>query len=217
VSAVPLAVDPSAPSPLLDELAARGRELVDATVRTQVDDAALAAARDSLTEALSLLTTAQRSGPFTPVGSRPVGTDAIPYPYNPVLGRGNPLAPPVHVDVIDGELHGTVTCGSAYEGPPGYVHGGVLSLILDQTLGLANLVAGQPGMTVDLQLRYRRPTPLFRPLQVHSAHVRTDGRRIYADGSISVDGQVCVEATGIFASLGREQIQRIFSHLREPT
>jgi hypothetical protein len=90
----------------------------------------------------------------------------------------------------------------------------VLSLVLDQTLGLANLVAGQPGMTVDLRLRYRRPTPLFRELEVRSAFVRSEGRKIHAEGTISIDGATTVEATGLFLTLLPDQGQQLFSHLR---
>ena len=48
----------------------------------------------------------------------------------------------------------------AYEGPPTCVHGGVIAETFDEMLGAANMVAGNPGMTGTLTVRYRKPTPL---------------------------------------------------------
>ena len=48
----------------------------------------------------------------------------------------------------------------AYEGPPTCVHGGVIAETFDEVLGAANMVAGNPGMTGTLTVRYRKPTPL---------------------------------------------------------
>ena len=36
---------------------------------------------------------------------------------------------------------------AAYEGPPGYVHGGWVALTFDEILGMTNIASGHPGMT----------------------------------------------------------------------
>src|SRR5262245_56588571 len=53
------------------------------------------------------------------------GDSLGPFDNSPLMGLSNPLAPPMHIDVLEDRVVGTVTCGSAYEGPPGYVHGGI--------------------------------------------------------------------------------------------
>jgi Thioesterase superfamily len=119
--------------------------------------------------------------------------------HNPVTGPENAIAPPVYLEATaDGGVTGRCTLGLIYQGPPGYAHGGVTALILDHVLGVANYVAGESGMTAQLTLRYRRPTPLFEPLTISSRQVSVDGRKIRADGAISVDGQECVSAEGLF-------------------
>lgn len=121
--------------------------------------------------------------------------------HDPVTGPENAVAPPLHIfGRPDRSVGGEVTLGMAYQGPPGYVHGGVSALLLDQVLGVANGWAGKSGMTAQLTLRYRRVTPLFTPLAVDGRQVRTDGRKIYAEGSISAGGEVCVEAEGLFVA-----------------
>ena len=118
---------------------------------------------------------------------------------DPVTGPRNAIAPPLQLTGRpDGSVVGVVSLGLAYQGPPGHVHGGVSALLLDHTLGVANGFAGSRGMTARLQLRYTRPAPLFVPLTVTARQLRVEGRRIWAEGAISVDGAPCVTAEGLF-------------------
>ena len=119
--------------------------------------------------------------------------------HNPVTGPENAVAPPVRLDETpDGGVAGSMTLGLVYQGPPGYVHGGVSALVLDHVLGVANHVAGETGMTGTLTLRYRRPTPLWEPLAITAKQVSVDGRKIRTVGAILSGGEECVSAEGLF-------------------
>ena len=59
---------------------------------------------------------------------------------------------------------GPATFGSAYEGPPGCVHGGYVAAAFDEVLGSTQSLAGRPGMTARLTVNYRSPTPLHTEL-----------------------------------------------------
>lgn len=119
--------------------------------------------------------------------------------HDPVTGPENALAPPLTLHGLDdGSIQGTVTLGLPYQGPPGHVHGGVSALLLDHTLGVANHWGGPSGMTAELTLRYRRPTPLFEPLTITARQVSVDGARIRTVGAISAGGRACVTAEGLF-------------------
>ncbi len=120
--------------------------------------------------------------------------------HDPVTGPENALAPPLRLRGLpDGSVEGTVTLHLPYQGPPGFVHGGVSALLLDHTLGVANFWAGASGRTGELTLRYHRPTPLFEQLTVRGRQTSVDGRKIRAEGEIvSADGAVCVSARGLF-------------------
>ena len=112
----------------------------------------------------------------------------------------NPIFPRVELEIgADGVMRGTVTLGLPYEGPPGCVHGGVLSLLLDQLLGQVNLGHGLPAMTGSLTVRYRRPTPLLETLALE-AHPpeQIRGRRYRTRGWVRAGGQVTAEGEGIF-------------------
>jgi hypothetical protein len=70
---------------------------------------------------------------------------------SPFVGSLNPLAPPLIVDMVDETIVATGVFGDQYEGPPGYVHGGVIAAVFDEVLGFA-----QPPAAHDRRLTIRR-------------------------------------------------------------
>lgn len=124
------------------------------------------------------------------------------FPYSPVVGRLSPLAPPVRLwralGETGGELHGEATLGAAYNGPPGSVHGGVIAEVFDEMLGCMCVTKGLGGFTGTLTVVYRTPTPLDTPLALRAWHDRSEGRKIFAKGTIHHGDVLCAEAEGIF-------------------
>ena len=120
------------------------------------------------------------------------------FPFSPMIGRYNALAPPVLVEVIDGAVHGTGNLDAAYEGPPGCVHGGVIAALFDELLGVANITAGVGAMTGTLTITYRSPTPLQTDLTFFAKVQGVDGRKVRTTGTIHAGDRLCAEADGIF-------------------
>ena len=139
--------------------------------------------------------------------------------FNPVIGAGNPIAPPMRIDIGAAGAEGWCTLGQAYEGPPMYGHGGVSAMLIDQLLGHAAAASGHPGVTTDLSVRYRRPVPLDVPLRIWGRVTGTEGRRVSAAGGITTaaePGFPLVEAEARFARLRPGQARRLFSRLASP-
>ena len=131
----------------------------------------------------------------------PVGHPQEFFPTSPVIGFANPVAPPVVVEAVDGELRGTATFDYQYEGPPTCVHGGVIAMVFDEMLGAANIMAGSPGMTGTLTIKYRKPTPLRTPLRLEARFMERDGRKIRTFGAMYNGDTLTAEAEGIFIEL----------------
>lgn len=126
------------------------------------------------------------------------GDPARFFPYSPVVGPLNPIAPPV-VFRFDGErLTGSGTLRAPYTGPPGTVHGGVVALVLDELLGATNACLGLGAYTGTLTVRYERPTPIAEELEFESWVERTEGRKVFTVGTISAAGTVTARAEGVF-------------------
>ncbi|MHB8594949.1 MAG: PaaI family thioesterase, partial [Acidimicrobiales bacterium] len=133
------------------------------------------------------------------------------FPTSPVIGFANPVAPPVVVEAVDGALHGSAYFDYQYEGPPTCVHGGVIALVFDELLGAANVVAGSPGMTGTLTIRYRKPTPLRTELRLAARRVSREGRKITTWGGMYQDDVLLAEAEGIFIELVPEKFLQIMA------
>ena len=120
---------------------------------------------------------------------------------SPLVGIASPLAPPMTWTTDADGLHIEGTFHAAYEGPPGYVHGGCIALAFDELLGMTNIAGGHPGMTGRLTVRYLKPTPLHRPVRLHGRVDHVEGRRIVTKGELVVDGVVTAEAEGLFVTI----------------
>lgn len=197
---------PSQPSPEDDETIAREtamwepftqavRDLVDASVTTAVDEDEIRAAQAEIEQVVARLRK-ERLPQTLGVLHRPAGKRR---PWgNPVIGLRNPIAPPLVVrSDPSGRVESDFHCGPAYEGPPGLVHGGVVSLILDQMLGQAAGAGGRPGMTGTLTIVYRQGTPLG-DLRCEAWIDRSEGFKTWAKGRIIGPDGVTAEAEGVF-------------------
>ena len=167
------------------------RALVDATIRTEIDEHETRAIQAELEAIVARMRTRELTGPYA-VNNR--GR----HWGNTVVGLRNAVAPPLHVErESSGRARSSFHLGAAYEGPPGLVHGGVSALVLDQMLGEATGAGGKPGMTASLTLTYRRATPLG-VLRVEAWIERSEGIKTWARGHISDADGVTVEAEGLF-------------------
>lgn len=104
-------------------------------------------------------------------------------------------------------------CGqSMHQGYPGRMHGGVLTGILDETMGRAmNYGAGEQvgawGVTANLDVRFLLPVPLDEEL-IARGRITSENRRLF-EGSGEVylpDGRVAVSATGKFIKMRLDEI-----------
>jgi len=205
--------------PLLDrrsavaELGAELRALADLVTRTEVGADVLRDSARRLHEVAMALRERVRST------AEPASVDDLRggvRMFNPVIGAGNPIAPPMRIEIGEDGAEGWCTLGQIYEGPPTYVHGGVSAMLIDQLLGHAAASTGHPGVTRDLSVRYRRPVPLNVPLRVWGHVTGVEGRHISVVGGIttvSEPGLPLVEADARFTRLRPDQASRLFSGL----
>jgi acyl-coenzyme A thioesterase PaaI-like protein len=132
------------------------------------------------------------------------------FDQSPLIGLANPLAPPITIGRKDDRhAHATAVFGSAYEGPPGSVHGGFIAAAFDEVLGFVQSLSGNPGMTGTLTVKYRSPTPLHTPLLFEASLDRVEGRKIFTSARLEANGVLCAEAEGIFISFSEEQMETL--------
>jgi len=143
--------------------------------------------------------------------------DAIRY-FSPVTGLGNPMSPPLVFDHAGESIVVRTSLDRRFEGPPGFVHGGVTGLLLDEVLGQAATQAGRWGMTAFLNITYRRALPLDTELELTSLIDWTDGRKTHVVGGIALASDPSVphvEAEALFIEPRQEKQQHYFGALRD--
>ena len=182
------------------------RRVVQQVRVTQAPEETLREAEALLARAEGLLAPHAHPGPYAQAGFEQTrlmqpGPGADPmefFPYSPVIGKHNPVAPPLHFRVEGGEIHAEGSMGPAYNGPPGAVHGGMVALVLDELLGCVTVVNDRGGYTGTLTIRYLRPTPVGQPLSMRAEIVREEGRKTWARGEIRAGEVKTAEAEGLF-------------------
>jgi len=137
------------------------------------------------------------------------GSPVAFFDRSPLIGRANPLAPPIDLEVVGDHVEGRARFSAAYEGPPGSVHGGFVAAAFDEVLGMAQTMSGNPGMTGTLKIVYRSPTPLYEELRFRAHVDRVEGRKIFVSGTCHAGERLTAEAEGIFISVDLEKFAQM--------
>lgn len=172
------------------------RDLIDAGIQTGVDDETIREAQAAIEAVTATLERVRHDG----TGRMRHSETGRPVVWaNPVIGMRNPIAPPlvIHQDGA-GRCWSEFELGGAYEGPPGWVHGGICALILDHILGeAASSGLVRPQFTGTISCKYLRGTPLGQ-LRAEAFAERHEGIKTFARGYLSDGEGVTVEAEGVF-------------------
>lgn len=193
-------------------LADATRLVIERLVATRAPQEQLAEAAEALEAIAAALDGYPRGHSFEGFSeSANAGDPHAFFDHSPIIGRANPLAPPLDLAVVDDKVVGRARFGSAYEGPPGAVHGGYVAAAFDELLGMAQSLGGKPGMTGTLTVRYRRPHPLHTEIEFEAELVRLEGRKIFTAGRSYAGGELRAEAEGIFISVDFSKIAELMA------
>ena len=107
-------------------------------------------------------------------------------------------------ELDNGELVGVAVARHEHQGYPGRLHGGMASALLDETIGRAIGIT-QPevwGVTVELNVRFRKPVPLGQELRAVGRITKDSSRLFEGTGELLLpDDTVAVEARGKYMKL----------------
>lgn len=120
-------------------------------------------------------------------------------------GQANPVG--LHLQFsksANGGIHSDAIVSDHYEGPPGYLHGGIIATLLDEAMSKANRAQGVTAMTRHMQVEYLRPVPSGAPIRIHGRVTRSEGRKHWTEANIqNSEGEVLASATGLFIAIKR--------------
>lgn len=128
-----------------------------------------------------------------------------------VCGAENPFSLKTRFfETTTKEVVALFTARDEHQSYPGIAHGGVSAAILDEVIGRAIMAYYDQytfGVTVDLQVKYKKPVPLGVELKV-VGRITSDRGRLYAgSGELYLpDGTIAVAAEGKYLKRRLEQI-----------
>jgi len=97
----------------------------------------------------------------------------------------------------------TVVCRASipdsFEGPRGFLHGGIIATLLDETMSKAIRAHNVVAMTRHMEVDYRRPVPSATPLRMEGRLYHHEGRKHWAEANIMDEaGTVLAHSKGLF-------------------
>jgi acyl-coenzyme A thioesterase PaaI-like protein len=96
-------------------------------------------------------------------------------------------------------------------------HGGVLSGLLDETMGWAATVFSQKHpfyVTAELTIKFLLPVPVKEEIEIIGRLVKDGGRIAYCQGELLYNGTECLRAKGKFLPLSDEATAEVMSYLK---
>jgi len=115
-------------------------------------------------------------------------------------GDANPIGPQLEFYLAeDRSVVCLATITENFEGHPGYVHGGIIATLLDETMSKAVRAKGLTSMTRHMEVDYRLPVPSGVPIRVEAKVVRGEGRKHWTEGTIlDSQGRALARGKGLF-------------------
>jgi len=132
-----------------------------------------------------------------------------------VCGMENPIGlKAFFYDDDNGRVIVKFTPRQEHQGYPGFVHGGIITALMDEAIGRVVTSLDIWAVTAKLELKFRQPVPLGEELTIIGEMIRLRSRSFEARGELRLaDGAVAVEGYGVYIRLPEEEIEKRRSEL----
>lgn len=99
-------------------------------------------------------------------------------------------------------IRGTFRLSEEFQGGGGYLHGGIIALVLDEAMGKLSRFSGAKAPTAELHIEYKRPIRAGQEILVEAHEIERDGRDLYRAAEIrDASGTVLARGRGRFVDL----------------
>lgn len=99
----------------------------------------------------------------------------------------------------DGTVVSRPVVTDAFEGHPGYLHGGIIATLLDEAMSKAVRAVSRSSMTRKMEIEYLRPVPSGAQLHIEGRVQQSEGRKHWAEAVIAnAQGKTLAHGKGLF-------------------
>ena len=101
-----------------------------------------------------------------------------------------------------------------HQGFPGQLHGGIISTLLDETMGRVLIMDDVWALTGRLEIKFRKPVPLDQELTIVGELTRNRSRAYEARGEIQLpDGTTLIKGSGMYIRIPDEFVEQVKTEL----
>jgi len=135
-----------------------------------------------------------------------------PNPTNSCFGCGaaNPRGMLLTFEQDDAtqRIRGNFRLGAEYQGGGGFIHGGIIALVLDEAMGKVNRFKNVRAVTAEITIEYIRPIPINEDLVIEAHEVEQNGRSHHHVGQIcNREGKVLARGKARFVEVNPERFK----------
>jgi len=111
-------------------------------------------------------------------------------------GQSNPIGLKLSFQWDGKTARAEFTPGELHQGWSGFVHGGIITCLLDEAMAYAALFSGVYGVTAKMQVRLRRLALVGEPLIITSSIIKRTKRLVETEAAVSLkDGTPIADGT----------------------
>ena len=102
-------------------------------------------------------------------------------------------------------IRGQFRLGEEYSGGAGFIHGGIIALLLDEAMGKLNRFSDVRAPTAELTIEYLKPVLVDAEITVEAFEVERNGRQLFHRGEIrNSAGEILARGRGRFVAVNRD-------------
>lgn len=127
--------------------------------------------------------------------------DMANHPENPCFGCSthNPIGLKLCTQLVGEQCLAHFTPGPQHQGWVGYMHGGLISTILDEVMGNWLWQNDKPSVTAEMTVRFIKPVPINKELKALAWMKNERSRLVEMEAAIVLnDGTTAAKATAKF-------------------
>ena len=128
-------------------------------------------------------------------------------------GPRNPYGLKLHFERDGDRIVSRFTALEEYQGFPGYLHGGIITALLDEVMSRVSIVnQNRWSMTAGIDVHFRKPVFIGQEVTAVAEHLETNRRVVTAQAELVLpDGTVAAKATGRFFLVPEERLAEMTS------
>jgi acyl-coenzyme A thioesterase PaaI-like protein len=105
-------------------------------------------------------------------------------------------------------IRGRFHIPGAYRGGRRMAHGGIIALLLDETMAKVSRFRQDHAVTGELSVKYLKPVPVEEEIVIEAWEVERDGRNLFRQGEIrDASGVILAQGRGHFVAVDPERFR----------